>query len=189
MAAFTYHIQIELTIRKMRNTLSKRISLSDIQDICALVQDKKDRSAREELYALTLSEDERTAANALWCLTHLSDDEWLYAKHDDLIDRALAETNITKLRLMLTLLLRQPFDAESLRADFIDFCMGKITACSYPYAIRALCIKLAFEQMKHHSELLAELMAALELQEQESLSPGLASAKRQVMKRMRKMIS
>lgn len=173
----------------MRKTLAKRISLSDIQDICALVQDGKDRSAREELYALTLSKDERTAANALWCLTHLCYDEWLYTKHEDLIDRAMEETNITKLRLMLTLLLRQPFDAESLRADFIDFCVSRITACSYPYAIRALCIKLAFEQMKHHSELLAELKAALDLLEQESLSPGLTSARRQVMKRMRKTIS
>lgn len=189
MAASTYHIQIKLITRRMRKTLSHRMCIGDINDICALVQDEKDRSAREELYALTLSEDERTASNALWCLTHLCDDEWLYTKHEDLIDRALAERNITKLRLILTLLLRQPFNAESLRADFIDFCVSRITACSYPYAIRALCIKLAFEQMKHHSELLAELKAALELLEQESLSPGLASARRQVMKRMRKTIS
>ena len=41
-----------------------------------------------------------------------------------------------KRRLMLHLLLRQPFEEESLRSDFIDFCIAKITACSQPYAIR-----------------------------------------------------
>lgn len=44
-------------------------------------------------------------------------------------------------------------------------------------------MKLAYEQMKHYPELLAELKAALNILEQEALSPDLASAKRQVMKK------
>lgn len=168
----------------MKNILSKRMSIGDIQEICALAQDEQAESTIEELYALTLDADDRTSANALWCLTHIDDHVWLHAKRDELIGRALAENSITKLRLMLTLLLRQPFEEDSLRSDFIDFCVNKITACSLPYAIRALCMKLPFEQMKHHRELLAELEAALELLEQESLSPALASAKRQVMEKI-----
>lgn len=85
---------------------------------------------------------------------------------------------------MLTLLSRLSFTEEKLRSDFIDFCIAKFTACSQPYAVRALSIKLAWAQMKFYPELLEELKFALEMLEQETLSPGLASAKRQVMKKI-----
>ena len=172
----------------MRKILAKRTSMDDIHKICILTHDNNRLKA--ELYKLTFDEDERVATNALWVFTHfdITNNEWLYAKHDDLIDRVLVEKNMTKLRLMLSLLIRQPFEEESLRSDFIDFCVAKVTACSYPYAIRALCMKLAYEQMKYYSELLTELKAALEMLEQEALSPGLASAKRQVMKKIKKAL-
>ena len=160
--------------------------MDDIYDICMLTHGNNRQ--KTELYQLTLDEDERVASNALWVFTHfdLQNNEWLYAKHDDVIDRVLVEKNMTKLRLMLSLLIRQPFEEATLRSDFIDYCVAKITACSYPYAIRALCMKLAYEQMKYYPELLTELKAALDMLEQEALSPGLASAKRQVMKKIQR---
>lgn len=170
----------------MRKKLNKRICMDDIYEICILSHGNNRR--KTELYQLTLDEDERVATNALWVFTHfdLQNNEWIYAKHNELIDRVLVEKNMTKLRLMLSLLIRQPFEEASLRSDFIDFCVGKITACSYPYAIRALCMKLAYEQMKYYPEFLSELKAALDMLEQEPLSPGLASAKRQVMKKIQR---
>lgn len=53
-----------------------------------------------------------------------------------------------------------------------------------PYAIRAQCIKLAYEQMKYWPELLNELRLTLNMISCESLSPGISSAWRQVMKRL-----
>ena len=170
----------------MRQKLSHKLALSDILHISLLMQGKENDSRKEELYRLTFDKDERVAVNALWVFTHFDsiNNEWLYTKHDDLIDRVLIEPTVTKRRLMLTLLLRQPFEEDSLRSDFIDFCVSKITACAQPYAIRALCIKLAYEQMKYYPELLAELKMALGMLEQETLSPGLMSAKRQIMKKI-----
>ena len=170
----------------MRQKLSHKLALSDILHICLLMQGKENDSRKEELYRLTFDKDERVAVNALWVFTHFDsiNNEWLYTKHDDLIDRVLIEPTVTKRRLMLTLLLRQPFEENSLRSDFIDFCVSKITACAQPYAIRALCIKLAYGQMKYYPELLAELKMALDMLEQEALSPGLMSAKRQIMKKI-----
>lgn len=170
----------------MRQKLSHKLALSDILHISLLMQGKENDSRKEELYRLTFDKDERVAVNALWVFTHFDsiNNEWLYTKHDDLIDRVLIEPTVTKRRLMLTLLLRQPFEENSLRSDFIDFCVSKITACAQPYAIRALCIKLAYEQMKYYPELLAELKMALGMLEQEALSPGLMSAKRQIMKKI-----
>lgn len=170
----------------MRQKLSHKLALSDILHISLLMQGKENDSRKEELYRLTFDKDERVAVNALWVFTHFDsiNNEWLYTKHDDLIDRVLIEPTVTKRRLMLGLLLRQPFEEDSLRSDFIDFCVSKITACAQPYAIRALCIKLAYEQMKYYPELLAELKMALDMLEQEALSPGLMSAKRQIMKKI-----
>ena len=174
----------------MRNQLINRLSLNDIYSLCLQTQGKENNCLKEELYQLTFDENERVAFNALWALSHFDEanNPWLYAKHDDLIDRILLEKSMTKLRLMLSLLIRQPFEEATLRSDFIDYCIAKITACSYPYAIRAYCMKLAYEQMKHYPELLTELKAALDMLEQEALSPGLASAKRQVMKKIKKAL-
>ena len=159
--------------------------MDDIYEICILTHGNNCKKAH--LYQLTFDEDERVATNALWVFTHfdLQNNEWLYSKHDDLIDRVLVEKNETKRRLILSLLLRQPFEEKSLRSDFIDFCIAKITACSQPYAIRCYCMKLAYEQMKYYPELLTELKAAIDMLEQEPLSPGLTSAKKQVMKKIK----
>lgn len=104
---------------------------------------------------------------------------------DQLIDRCLKEHDTTKLRLILSILLRQPFEEETVRTDFIDFCLARFTDARAPYAIRAQCIKLAYEQMKYWSELLNELRQMLDLISNEPLSPGLRSAWRQVMKKIK----
>ena len=169
----------------MRKKLNKKLCMDDIYEICILTHGNNCK--KDHLYQLTFDEDERIATNALWVFTHfdLQNNEWLYSKHDDLIDRVLVEKNETKRRLILSLLLRQPFEEKSLRSDFIDFCITKITACSQPYAIRCYCMKLAYEQMKYYPELLTELKAAIDMLEQEPLSPGLISAKKQVMKKIK----
>uniref|UniRef100_UPI0040290520 hypothetical protein n=1 Tax=Segatella hominis TaxID=2518605 RepID=UPI0040290520 len=170
----------------MRNQLINRLGVNDIYSLCLQTQGKENNCLKEELYQLTFDENDRVSFNALWALSHFDEanNPWLFQKHDELIDRVLVEKNETKRRLMLQLLLRQPFEEESLRSDFIDFCIAKITACSQPYAIRCYCMKLAYEQMKYYPELLTELKVALDMLEQEALSPGLLSAKRQIMKKI-----
>ena len=170
----------------MKFSLINRLSQSDIHELCALTQGERNNSLKEQLYQLTLDADRRVATNALWVFTHfaLADNEWLYAKHDQLIDRCLNEKDATKLRLMLNLLLRQPFDEEAIRTDFIDFCLTRLADPKSPYAVRAQCIKLAYEQMRYWPELLNELRQTLEMISCEPLSPGLRSAWRQVMKKL-----
>lgn len=170
----------------MKTLLSHRLSMDGINDICLLVQGEQNHSLKEQLYQLTLDNDRRVATNALWVFTHfaLADNEWLYAKHDQLIDRCLNEKDATKLRLMLNLLLRQPYTEEDIRTDFIDYCLMRLTDPKSPYAVRAQCIKLAYEQMRYWHELLNELRQTLEMISCEPLSPGLRSAWRQVMKKL-----
>ena len=174
----------------MRNQLINRLGVNDIYSLGLQTQGKENNCLKEVLYQLTFDENDRVSFNALWALSHFDEanNPWLFQKHDDLIDRVLVEKNETKRRLMLHLLLRQPFEEESLRSDFIDFCIAKITACSQPYAIRCYCMKLAYEQMKYYPELLEELKIALDMLEQEVLSPGMLSAKRQIMKKIKRSL-
>ena len=170
----------------MKSLLSHRLSMDGINEICLLVQGEQNHSLKEQLYQLTLDNDRRVATNALWVFTHFAvvDNEWLYAKHDQLIDRCLKEQDATKLRLMLNLLLRQPYTEEDIRTDFIDFCLMRLTDPKSPYAVRAQCIKLAYEQMCYWPELLNELRQTLNMISCEPLSPGLRSEWRQVMKKL-----
>ena len=170
----------------MKTLLTHRLSQSEIMQLCALTQGEHNDNLKEELYQLTLDANRRVTINALWTFTHFAADDnvWLFAKHDQLIDRCLNEKDTTKLRLILTLLLRQPFDEEAIRTDFIDFCLARITDTRAPYAIRAQCIKLAYEQMRYWPELLDELRQTLEMISCEPLSPGLRSAWKQVMKKI-----
>ena len=174
----------------MIEKLLGKIGLNDIHEICFMTQGKENDYRKEELYQFTFDEDDRVAFNALHALSHfdLANNEWLYSKHDNLIDRVMKEKHVGKCRLMLNLLLRQPFKEDSLRSDFIDFCIAKITACAQPYAVRAYCMKLAYEQMKYYPELIEELRMALDMLEQETLSPGLLSAKRQIMKKIKRKL-
>ena len=170
----------------MKTLLAHRLSQSEIMQLCALTQGEHNDNLKEELYQLTLDDDRRVVVNALWTFTHFAADDnvWLFAKHDQLIDRCLNEKDATKLRLMLNLLLSQPYTEEDIRTDFIDFCIARITDARAPYAIRAQCIKLAYEQMRYWPELLNELRQTLDLISCEPLSPGLRSAWRHVMKKI-----
>ena len=89
----------------MKTLLTHRLSQSEIKQLCALTQGARNNHLKEELYQLTLDDDRRVATNALWVFTHFAavDMEWLYAKHDQLIERAITEQDVTKLRLILTL--------------------------------------------------------------------------------------
>ena len=170
----------------MKLQLNHRLSQSDIHELCALTQGGRNDSLKEQLYQLTLDDDRRVATNALWVFTHFSavDNEWIYAKRDQLIDRCLKEQDTTKLRLMLNLLLRQPYAEDDVRTDFIDFCLTRLADPKSPYAVRAQCIKLAYEQMRYWPELLNELRQTLEMISCEPLSPGLRSAWKQVMRKL-----
>ena len=90
-----------------------------------MTQGKENNHRKEELYQLTFDENDRVSFNALWAFAHFdkANNPWLFQKHDELINKVLVEKNETKRRLMLHLLLRQPFEEESLRSDFIDFCI------------------------------------------------------------------
>ncbi|MCI6893839.1 MAG: hypothetical protein MR850_03455 [Bacteroidales bacterium] len=172
---------------RMRSLMTMRLSPAQVADLRALAWADGSGVGLDALYSLTCDADERVSVNALYVFTHFSDEElrWLLPKHDELVHRAMEETNTTRLRLTLWLLLHQPFCEDDLCAEFIDFCLNGCCASSQPYAIRAQCMKLAYEQCRYYPELLEELRRILEMLAEEPLSAGVESARRQVLKKIK----
>ena len=167
---------------KLNEILSGRLHMNMINEICLLAYE--DDNIKDDIYRYAMGADERLAYNALWILSHFDSDaeEWLCQKQDELIEHAIGEQHVGKRRLLLSILNNQSFHEDSLRTDFIDFCISKNPSAIEPYAIRALCMKLAYKQCKFYPELLAELSTCLDMLSQEPLSPALQSTRRNIMK-------
>lgn len=166
----------------MKEMLTGRIGLGDIRRICSMASDN---DCRESLFALIFDADARVGYNALWVLTHFEagDRQWLISRRNDLINHMLATDHNGKQRLILTLLEGMPTAKDDLRTDYLDYCLSRINS-TLPYGIRALCLKQAFAQCRHYPELIQELRAEIELMDRNELSPGVASARRKVLRQM-----
>lgn len=169
-----------------KKRLSGLIHNADIQEITSLVQGEQSNRKKEALYKLLFDTDKRTSDNAAWVLTHFdrSNNEWIYKKHEELINEAMKTNSQTKCRLILTLLNRQTFVKENIRTDFLDFCLEHITEASESIGIRCLCMKLAYEQCHFFKELSSELKATLEMMEPDFLEAGIRTTRKNILKKL-----
>lgn len=92
----------------LRKRLTGRIGEDDIMEVAYLTQGEENNPVKEALYALLFDSDDRVAENAAWIFAHFdrANNEWLYDKHDALIDEAMRTPRIPKRRMLLGLLFR-----------------------------------------------------------------------------------
>lgn len=171
----------------LRKKLSDRIQTDDIHEIAFYAQGIEDEPVKQALYRLLFDADKRVSDNAAWVFSYfdLYSNQWLYPHRDELADEAMRTSSSTKRRLLLGLLLRQPFTTDNFRADLFDFCLNRALAAAEPTAIRCLSVKLAYEQGRFFPELLSELLTTLEMMETVSLPAGLRTACRNIRKAIR----
>ena len=162
---------------ELKTILSGRISGSDARALA--VGDFK-----EELLQLLFDEDKRTSDNAAWVLTHLpkTADAWLAEHQNTLIDEAMCTTSTTKRRLIMNLLERTPYEVDSIRTDFLDFCFNAMLS-DEPIGVKSLAIKLTYAQSKYYPELLEEFNTALQMMEPEVLPAALKHIRGKMLKK------
>lgn len=156
-----------------------------IDDIKALAQKAHgDAGERERLFATMLSGDGREAYFAAWALTHLpaSDNKYIDAHREMLVDFALATPDTSLRRLSLALLERLEWPVDAIRTDLLDFCLEHMMMPVEPYGIRALCIKLAYLQCHHFPELKEELRQCLLMMEPSELGTGVKHTRGKILK-------
>lgn len=163
--------------------LSERIHENDIREIISLLSLQKDENGIHALYTWVYHTDLRVSANAAWILTHLDacHTPWLYSRQKELIEEAMQTTNTGKRRLILTILLEQPFDKEEINGTFLEFCLKHMISVQESIGVKSLCMKLAYKQCVHFPELLEELRMHLEVMEPDLLSPGLKVARKKIL--------
>lgn len=167
----------------LKSTLAQRMSVGEIRNLVFRVVVDGGDAGIGDVYSCACDSDDRVAYNALWVMTRFSDLELerIPAIRDELIDRLLVCGHAGKRRLILTLLDRLEAEPDSLRTDYLDYCLGNIIS-DEPYAVRALCMKQAYAQCRKFPDLMREFLSILELMEQGELSPGLRTAKRNILK-------
>ena len=150
-----------------------RLGAADIHALA--LQAQQDNRLLQQLFATTLSGQGREARYAAWTLTHLppSTNPAIAAHRDPLVTLALTTPDSSLLRLTLNLLARLTWQTDNIRTDLLDFCLAAIPNPRQPYGVRALCIKLAWQQCRHYPELAAELRQTLLLLDPADLKPGL----------------
>ena len=156
--------------------LNRRLNKPHIEAVVKWALENEVNTAT--LCNLISSTDEKVGVNALWCLTHLQKKrgDRLQSHQNRFINLLLVETRCGKKRMLLQLLREQSYNSDTLRSDFLDYCLTKINSECEPYAIRAFSIYCAFKMCRCYPELIAELEEYLTLLATQSLSPGMKSA-------------
>lgn len=156
-----------------------------IDDIKALAHRAHcDVGERERLFRAMLSGGGKEASNAAWALTHLpdADNKYIDEYRDALVRLAISTHEVPVRRLSLTLLERLEWSVDDVRTDLLDFCLEHMLLPDEPYGVKALCIKLAYQQCRHYPELKDELHQALLLMEPSELGSGVKHTRSKILK-------
>lgn len=167
--------------------LSHGLCEAEVAALCA--EAVADDVLSMQLYRLIYFVDKRVASNAAWVLTRmpLVSVAFMQQFQNDIIDLSMGEKDsVTLRRLTLNILNRQSFEADTLRADFLDYCLATMMDVSEPPGLRSLCIKLAYRQCSLFPELLTEYMYYADLIRQQPMQPAIRSAINNTLKAINK---
>lgn len=159
-----------------------------IDDIKALAQRAhSDEAFRDGLFEEMQGDDLREAYNAAWALTHLPKEDTIYidTRRARLTDFAISTSDISLRRLSLVLLERLEWGREALDDEryvrLLDFCLERMMLADEPYGVKALCMKLAYQQCRHYPELKEELRQSLLLMEPSELGAGVKHTRKKIL--------
>lgn len=173
----------------LREELQANLGIQRINEIYASLQGNK--TLLEQLCALSRDSDKKVSANALWVMTHFSkeDSAWLLERYDFLIDSVLETTDeeTGKRRMLLSILAKHKFSKESIRTDFLDYCLEHILMAKESIASRCRCMELAYAQCKFYAELMGELGSILEIVGSQPMEPAVKCTRKKVLKHIGKL--
>ena len=156
-----------------------------IDDIKALAKSAhSDSVVRDGLFRAMLSGEGKVASNAAWTLTHLPKEDNVYINmyRAKLVQLAVTTSEVPLRRLSMVLLKRLEWGRDDIRTDLLDFCLEHMMLADEPYGIKALCMKLAYQQCRHYPELCAELKQCLLLMEPSELGAGVKHTRGKILK-------
>lgn len=129
-------------------------------------------------------DDPRVARNALWAMTKATDAELSSQQGmlDELIDLAMTTENSAVRRLSLNIVERLEMDEESLRTDFLDFCLEHMVSLDEFPGTQTLCMKLAYRMCSYYPELMQEFMCIIKEMKVDFYKPAVKSIRAKILK-------
>ncbi len=165
--------------------IRKRITaVHNLDDAIAILYELQGNQAKLLRFCdYMFDEDARVADKAAWVLTNctLGEIDILQQRQNDFINLALHTTNMRLLRLTMTLLERMMFSKDSLRTDFLDFCLDGMISKTLPCASQVLCMKLAYKQSVLYPEIKHEFDNILASMDIDYYQTGVKSIRKRIM--------
>lgn len=118
------------------------------------------------LWEITCGDDPRLAWHAVWVMEVLCKKErsMLLPYRREIVEKILANRGEEgELRLWLNISLMLLPEMEEIDVDLLNFTLDNICNMRLPVAVRAVCIKIAYQLCKREPDLLKELQAVLSL--------------------------
>lgn len=143
----------------------------------------RDKACRDGLFSAMLCGEGKTASNAAWALTHLpeADNKYIDEHREALVRLAVSTPEVPLRRLSMLLLQRLEWGIDDVRTDLLDFCLEHMLLPDEPYGVKALCMKLAYQQCRHYPELKEELRQSLLLMEPSELGAGVKHTRKKIL--------
>lgn len=124
------------------------------------------------LASCLLDENNRVARNAAWVLSHKPVSQIRTLSYDRLVGIIISTPDTSLRRLALNLVEKQDVPRESMRTDFLDFCLLHMHMPDEPPGVQSLCMKLAFRMCSPYPELMHEFHETLGLMPTEHYKPS-----------------
>lgn len=135
-----------------------------VRDVLALMEEVRAEGSFLSFAEYLFDEDERVHRQAAWVLTKATDKELLQLlpMQQRLIDLVMQTTDSSLCRLTLNLIERMPMDSETMRTDFLDFCLDHMMQPGEFPGVQTLCMKMAYRMCSAYPELATEFRLTLE---------------------------
>ncbi|MEE1258732.1 MAG: hypothetical protein U0K66_00920 [Paludibacteraceae bacterium] len=118
------------------------------------------------LWEITCGDDPRLAWHAVWVMEVLCKKErsMLLPYRREIVEKILANRGEEgELRLWLNISLMLLPEMEEIDVDLLNFTLDNICNMRLPVAVRAVCIKIAYQLCRREPDLLKELQAVLSM--------------------------
>ena len=136
------------------------------------------------LWEITCGDDPRLAWHAVWVMEVLCKKErsLLLPYRRKIVEKILAgDCEDGELRLWLNISLMLLSETKDIDVDLLNFSLDNICNMRLPVAVRAVCIKIAYQLCKREPELLKELQAVLSMLDMKDEPPAIKCGVKKVM--------
>lgn len=136
------------------------------------------------LWEITCGDDPRLAWHAVWVMEVLCKKErsLLLPYRRKIVEKILAgNCEDGELRLWLNISLMLLSETKDIDVDLLNFSLDNICNMRLPVAVRAVCIKIAYQLCKREPELLKELHAVLSMLDMKDEPPAIKCGVKKVM--------